>query len=1684
MYTIFGFNFLKSCNFCYYSITFICFQIKFKLIVNYSYYSYNLIGIKGGENTVKLNNRIVFALMISILLLFSASCVFAESNETMSDVIAEPVEITQDTALQLSSSDDQILTANNNAININVKDSYIESSSTWDEDGRNLAGATVKVYDSKHKLVSTYTTDSKGNAAIKNLGSSVYSLEISYSTYEPIVLKDLDFTKKSGTLNIDDVIFTPDILLLVDYNSHNEKVDLLMNMSRRVAYISTTDFDKSRAWLVEYANYIHIDMFSESAYSVLTGQYLKELLAKSPANAKYNVAYTFSVFSQQIMNNTGIHIVGGSPANNTFDTIENTYIGSYFQARDIAESDILLSNMKNYLDYVRYLINPSKYTNPTLDENNAPLMSPECGFYHPDLGLYTLVPEGKLINKWIKENPGYTHSSDGSLNWMTENYVVWLTETLDPTALFKRFENDYIAKFNPTKSFIAIASYYGGEEVSDALIRGYEAKGRPAFNVFKTGTQPPMSSILNKINNISKVGISAVNSLCSWSLDYANGTAEPDLTDIDLHVLKGIVEISEYSYNSELGAQVEWTYMVTYPSFEGVFGQVALSWVDSFGNSHVIQDGVDKMVQLNCKWADLHDLNNSDKKVAIMLYNYPPGKAEIGASYLDVFTSAYDLLIQLYAQGYDIGGTVEYSDYYNKTPQFLINSNSNYKINGSFTHLVSLYNLTRIIFDMNNKGSWASGLLEKYVEENWDDLMAHHQLISLKDFEYLTSDIRDSLYNNLTGYWGDGLGPAMVYKNKYIVIPGVWFGNVFITFQPSRGWEEVQDYHSLVIPPHQQYVAFYKWMEKTAKMNAIVSMGTHGTLEWLPGVNLGAFPGDWTFELTLIPTVYPYIVSNPGEAMVARDRSSALLITHMTPAMVSSELYGNYTTLKNYINYYKEQMSLNVTSNADEYKRMIIELAPELGFRNFSVKNETFQNYIDDLHHYLDDMEDDFNTYGLHTLGKILTGYELAEEVVTIVTSQTKIYDQLIEFLYPNLKGLSFYKDMLKDFKYTKEVDAIKAFLMNYSNLLVNGSSAKELNKKFGIVEGSALYNSTLYCEDIIANIRNNNEWNAIMLALSGRYVKSGLFADPSYGDSIPTGYDGYASDPTRMPSPAAFESAVKIVDMLLANYYEQHGKWPELTSLILWGTEISRTEGIGVAEFLYLLGCKPVWADNGKVLGVEQIPISDLNITLNDGSVVNRPRVDVFASMVTNNKDWITWMLTAVNLAVNATGEDESNNYVIKHYAENPTLDRLFGLPGNVLEGTGMSNLLPNTADWNISSVNEYAMDIYLSKVSYSWTLDAKGNIVVKNEKENYKYLLDKVDVITQNFDSSWRLFDSDDYYDWFGGLYNAANVLKEKSGKDKPDTAFFDIRNKNNYISRTYEEEIDFEIRSKLLNPKYYEALSKSAGGMNSLASNMQNMYGSLVLSGGKLNKELGDQLARRNLDAIAGARDATLAPAAQSMVGWQIYMADQGLWDGDASTVQDLANAYMQSVIEYGVACCHHTCKNLAWNAKVIQLSSLTPAQKEKFAEILAQATNTDPLYKMDKEMDKQGTQGNSNGNSDGTEGNQKANQLSNSTSQQSESDGSNAGGQTAVGQDPSTSGNAKSVADSQSSQDASSGGEGAGGAKSYELSEKSASKSASSTESSMPVFVIIAVIILIAIFLVGYIRDNKDDEYDDY
>ena len=177
---------------------------------------------------------------------------------------------------------------------------------------------------------------------------------------------------------------------------------------------------------------------------------------------------------------------------------------------------------------------------------------------------------------------------------------------------------------------------------------------------------------------------------------------------------------------------------------------------------------------------------------------------------MDVFQSTYDLLVHLSDAGYDIG--------MNKSD------------------LPSVKELSEWIIYMGNKGTWAQGELNKYVESNWEMLRQHHQLVTQEEFDKLVAtNMNQDLYKKMVDYWGDGLGKIMVYNQTYIVIPGLWFGKIFITFQPSRGWEEVkiENYHDLTLPPHQQYVTFYKWLDEVANCDVIINLGTHGTLEWL-----------------------------------------------------------------------------------------------------------------------------------------------------------------------------------------------------------------------------------------------------------------------------------------------------------------------------------------------------------------------------------------------------------------------------------------------------------------------------------------------------------------------------------------------------------------------------------------------------------------------------------------------------------------------------------------------------------------------------------------------------------------------------------------------------------------------------------------------------------------------------------
>ncbi len=1575
-------------------------------------------------------------LLIILLTLTLTLCISAVSAETDTQDVQNDTTIIP--TLTATSS------PNNPSTIFYAYDVYNESANTYSEEGFLVSNVSFQILDSNDNILLEGTTDKYGTFSTNSLNYGTYKLNAQYLTYKPITKE----FKVESLVNEIEVKFIPDICLLVSYSSHSEKVNILTNLSRRVYYIDTFPYEPEKEWLLEYANYIQLDMFAEGSYN-----FDKNIIVDSPANDNYKIAYTFGVYNESMINLADLHFIGANESNNTPNTIENTYIGSYFQAFDINNMDVLYENMRNLYDYILYLLGDNQI-NPVLNATRTPLVDASLGIYHPDLGKICFQPDQTLVNSWILQDPGYDKDGVGSLNWMYVEYAEWQTIHSNPLDLYNTFNQWYETnKSELTNSYVVIVSYYPGGNLVDAMIRKYEANNRSVFNLYQSVTSPSIASVLALIANSTKRGIVMVDSLYDWSLDYensGNGGAIKEYTQINTEIIKTIYGVSKNSYISEYGPQAEWTYAVSIPSFEGVFGAVLCSYTNENGTEIVIESGVDQIVENSLGWINLKEKTNADKKIAIILWDYPPGKGHIGASYLDLFSSIHDLLIELSAKGYDIGMDVE-----------------------DIPNITELYTL---LSEAGNKGTYAQGLLNQYVEKNFDTLLANHQLIDKEEFLTYFNMLSETLQQELIDYWGEGLGISMVYNNTYIVVPGVIFGNVLITYQPSRGWDAVKDYHSAYLPPPQDYVAFYKWLKYNYQADALINLGTHGTLEFLPGRPIGLQEDDWPFALTNIPTIYPYIVSNPGEAMVARERIAALLVTHMTPATVLSELYGNLTTLINYISNYDNAVKANATELAASYEELILSMSAQLGYEQ-PREGQDFNNWLDELHESLEDLSNDIVTIGLHTIGVGLTGEELIQELITIIASRTSIYDYILWKVAPELqtKGIGYY-DILHDYHYANEVDLSQALLTNIITDLVSGNyTFTSLLTKYNISNYEKdIVECLLFANETMGYLSNNTEWDSILTALEGGYVLPNLIADPSYSDSLPTGRDPYAYDTTKMPSKAAWETAKDINENLLVKYYEEHGEFPELVGLIMWGTELLRTEGIGIAQFLNLLGVTPVWSQSDKVIGIKLMPLESLTVTLSNGTVVQRPRIDVYASIVTQNADWISWMVNAVQMVFNQTpDEDATVNMVKKHYAENPSLDRLFGLQGAVLEGTGMSDFIPNTNAWqNDTDVSATLASIYLSRVSYAWSVDSSGKITVNKKTSDYEYLLKSVDVISQNIDSTWRFLDSDDYYDWFGGMLGASQYLG-----GRPDTAVMDIRNKNDIINRDLGEELEFEIRSTTLNPKVRDSLlGDNPSGWQTYATRYDFLFGfETVAQQNGLNGDLVNLVSNQMYEALGQnaiymgeiANADYKAVSFQTSAAWMIYSYSQGYWTTSKETITELTNSYVQSVVQYGFACCHHTCANLEFNKMLMQLSSLDPSVKQQFSDIYQQAMLSEPVYSNSSQNVPQPSD--DSGSTDQGDVPQTDSNSANSAS----------GGSSSAGEQDSSDSNSDSGASSDSGEDS---------GDTYEVSTAS-QQSNPQSEGSMPVLVIASIVVVLLIFGFGYARSSyaggksKDDNVDD-
>lgn len=1459
-----------------------------------------------------------------------------------------------------------------------------------------VSGATVTIKNpTDDAVIATGTTTLNGKYDISFISAlTEFKVEIAYSTYKTHVLNvtPTGIPIPEAELNY---TFMPDIALIF---SDSEKATAIKSLNnRRLIFIDPWYGTSVNDWILQYVNFAYLDMAMPGSG---WGDTWYDELLKSPANANYRISHAHGYpcdTDSDAYGGDGLHLVGGFDTSDTENSLENTYLGSYYS---LATGTALTTNLEYMVDYIYYLLGETT-VDPTQNGKSPVMATPSWGLYHPDYPTKTLsaVPTPEQIKTWIESNPGYTLPYY-SLKWMDEDYSNWTATSRN--SVYREFENWYDnTKTSLDSPFIILVNYNPGGETIDALIRKYESQGRAVLNLFQSEVTPSASGLLEELvlgkdsNGPLERGVSAVTSLYSFSLNYAN-LAEGDgalseLEDIDLEVIKAIQLYDKNSLTNPLGAQSEWTYAVTYPYFEGVFSPVVLSYTDENGVEHPLDTGVEKIVTLTNKWALLKELPNSEKKIAIILYNYPPGKAEMGASYLDVFQSVHDLLVKLQEEGYDLGtGKIP-------TPE-------------------ELYTL---VAEFGNKGSWAQPLLDQYIQKNLGYLQINGQLVNTTTYRSWFNQLPAAMQQQVIEKWGAAPGDIMVSSGS-IVIPGIRLGQVFLTVQPSRGWEEVEDYHDPYLAPHHQYIAFYKWLEEVFGAHALIHMGTHGTLEFLPGRNVGLQEDDWPFQLSNTPNINPYIVSNPGEGLVAKDRANALIIDHMTPAMVRSGLYGDLMVMHDLIHQYENALNLGNYQILPALETQITAKSNDLGLQT-QQNGQNFNEWLEEIHLQLHEVENDIIPLGLHSLGQVLTGEELVEEVFTIAASMTKIMDHLKTVLYPSIT-VSYY-DMPKETQYEDELEVIDNQIRVYIQRIANGEDPTSLG-----VTNTDLLSDLVFCNQTIHKIRDNQEWDNLLNALEGGFVSSGLGADPAYADVLPTGMNFYGANPKKMPTQAAWETAKKVVDQLLTDYYQEHGKFPETIGMIMWGTELLRTDGIALAEFLYLLGVQPEWNTNGDVqTSPTLIPLENLTITI-DGATMLRPRIDVFTTAVTGNEIWINLMNNAVKLAAAAPGETSDQNYLLKHLSENSSLDRVFGLRGLVLEGTGVSDLVPNTSKWDTS--DELA-SVYLSRVSYAWRSTDAGVQIIQN-RNTFGYLLGSTDLVTQTFDSTWRLLDTDDYYDWYGGM-----LLASRSLGGNPDAILADIRNKNKVVTRTATEEVELEMRSQLLNPAYQDSLLSSASGWMEYASRYENLFG-MQATTGVVSNQMWNLAAENLLSDRFTANTDYQAFATQSMLGWVIEAARRDMWQPDGQLLTALKDKYIQSVNEYGVSCCHHTCGNLAFNQYMMVGSSLSTAQLEQFSGVLQGATGTSVT------AGETGGQSTAQGSSSGQ------------TSSGSTSSGSVSPGEVGVSQEISESASA-----------------GSDGPKAYEVSEAGQQ---SAGQSNMPVVALLGVFLLVGLVGFGYFRGS--------
>lgn len=847
---------------------------------------------------------------------------------------------------------------------------------------------------------------------------------------------------------------------------------------------------------------------------------------------------------------------------------------------------------------------------------------------------------------------------------------------------------------------------------------------------------------------------------------------------------------------------------VYHPEFDGQIISVPIAYSelikDEIGEKRVflpIEERAEKVCRLAVNWAKLRQIPNQEKKVAIIFHNMPPRNDMIGCAYGLDSPAAVDTMVKALQK---IGIKTDY-DFKNGTEI-----------------------IERIIVGVTNDARWMSPerMLEKCAAA-----------VAGERYKAWFDRFGEKVQQELVSDWGEPPGDFMVSEGK-MVIPGIINGHIFIGLQPPRAFEEKAEecYHSTdLVCPHQ-YLGFYRWIKHDFGAHVIIHVGTHGTLEWLPGKEIG-LSKDCYPDLAIddLPHLYPYIINVPGEGVQVKRRSYGVLISHLIPSLQESDTYGELADMDALIKEYFHAQKGDV-GKLPYLQEQIWELAKKLELHNdLNVTKEAamadFDGFLQNMHAWMEKIKSSLIKDGLHLFGEAPAGERLKNMLRALVRLRNGDipslpeaiaackgldYEQLLAeptaFSEPGKTNLMVLEEINLDGRKLFAALAAQAYSETAIDRVVNEFLQQQQIEP--AAEGVAKLTTCLrfVCTDLLPRLNSTvDEIHNLINGVNGEFVPPGPSGCPTRGQAriLPTGRNFYTIDPAAVPTRAAWEVGKRLGDDLLKRYLDEEGKYPENVAIIIYAGETMKTCGDDVAEILYLLGIKPKWLGNtDRVIGLEVIPPEELG----------RPRIDVTLRISGLFRDTfpnlIGFVEDAIALAA-AQEEDYSVNFVRKHILEEvegllsrgiPLVEaqeqaslRIFGCPPGTY-GAGV-DILINSKKWD--DVED------LGRIYTQWSGYAYGRKIHGEAKQEvFVRRLAQTEVTIKN-ESSMEvdIYDDDDFYNYHGGLIAA---VRTHSGR-KPRSYCGDSSDPERTEIRDVRQETARVMRARILNPKWFEGLKK---------------------------------------------------------------------------------------------------------------------------------------------------------------------------------------------------------------------------------------------------------------------------------